>query len=169
MKDQTCCFTGPHHIPASAYNALDQRLEAKIETLIHQGVRYFGTGGAMGFDTMAAFAVLRPRMIYPHVRLILVLPCKNQTRGWDRTNKKIYNQIRRQADKVVYFSKQYAPGCMQEHNQHLVDHSAICICYLTNPKSGTAYTVRYAKQHGLRVINLAAACCDCQMQIDGNS
>jgi len=86
MKDQTCCFTGHRRIPASEYNALDQRLEAEIEHLIHQGVRYFGAGGAMGFDTMAAFAVLRLRILHPHIRLILVLPCKTQARGWDRVN-----------------------------------------------------------------------------------
>ena len=154
-RSDTCCFTGHRHIPASEYNALDQRLEAEIENLIHQGVRYFGAGGAMGFDTMAAFAVLRLRMIYPHIRLILVLPCKTQARGWDRANKKIYNQIRRQADKVVYVSKQYTPGCMQERNRRLADHSAVCICYLINQRSGTAYTANYARQQGLRVINLA--------------
>jgi len=79
MKDQTCCFTGHRRIPASEYAALDQRLEAEIEALIHQGVRYFGAGGAQGFDTMAALAVLQLRTLYPHIRLILVLPCKNQT------------------------------------------------------------------------------------------
>ena len=154
-RSDTCCFTGHRHIPASEYNALDQRLEAEIENLIQQGVRYFGTGGAVGFDTMAAFAVLRLRMRCPHIQLILVLPCQTQARGWDKVNKKIYNQIRRQADKVVYVSKQYTPGCMQERNRHLVNHSAACICYLTNPKSGAAYTVNYAKQSGLRIINLA--------------
>jgi len=157
MKDQTCCFTGHRYIPASEHSALAQRLEAEIENLIHQGARYFAAGGAMGFDTMAAFAVLRLRILHPHIQLILVLPCKNQARGWDRVNKEIYNQIRRQADKVVYISKQYTPGCMLRRNDYLVDHSAVCICYLTNPKSGTAYTFHCAKQHGLRVINLAAA------------
>ena len=58
---------------------------------------------------------------------------------------------------------------MQERNRRLADHSAVCICYLTNPKSGTAYTANYARQQGLRVINLAAGCCDRQMRIDVNS
>ena len=120
----------------------------------HQGVRYFGAGGAMGFDTMAALAVLRMKIFYPQIRLILVLPCKTQTKGWDKVNKKLYNQIRRDADKVVYISRQYVPGCMQMRNRHLVDSSSVCICCLTIPESGTAYTVKYAEQQGLRVINL---------------
>ena len=156
MKEPICCFTGHRHIPADEYNALNQRLEDEIENLIHQGVRYFGAGGALGFDTLAALAVLRLKPAYPHIRLILVLPCKDQTKGWDRADKKIYNQILRQADKVVYVSEQYTPGCMKTRNRHLVEYSSVCLCYLTNPKSGTAYTANYAKQNGLRVINLAA-------------
>jgi len=49
MKDQTCCFTGHRRIPAGERAALEQRLEEEIENLIHQGVRYFGTGGALGY------------------------------------------------------------------------------------------------------------------------
>ena len=113
MKDQTCCFTGHRNIPASEYAAINHRLDAEMEKLIHQGIRYFGAGGALGFDTMAAFAVVRMKMKYPHIRLILVLPCKNQTRGWEKVNKKIYNIILREADKVVYLSKRYSYGCMQ--------------------------------------------------------
>jgi len=82
--------------------------------------------------------------------------CANITKGWDSTDKKIYNQILRQADKVVYISKQYTTGCMQARNRHLVDSSGVCLCCRTNPKSGTAYTVKYAQRKGLQVINLAA-------------
>lgn len=157
MKDQTCCFIGPRYIPVSEYSALDQRLEDEMETLIHQGVRYFRAGGAQGFDTMAAFAVLRLRLLYPHIRLILDLFCKNQTRGWDRPNKKIYNLILRQADEVVCVSKKYIQDCIEKRDEHLVNSSSICICYLANQKSVTAYKVNCAKRQGLRVINIAAA------------
>jgi uncharacterized phage-like protein YoqJ len=155
MNDQTCCFTGHRNIPVEDRAALEQRLEEEIINLIHQGVRYFGAGGALGFDTMAALAVLRLRPEYPWVRFILVLPCIAQTDGWAEVNKKIYNQILRQADKVVYITKQYSLGCMQSRNRHLVDSSSVCVCYLARPEGGTAYTVKYAEQNGLRVINLA--------------
>ena len=46
-------------------------------------------------------------------------------------------------------------GCMYKRNRHLVDHSGICVCYLTKDSGGTAYTVRYARTHGLEIINLA--------------
>ena len=36
----------------------------------------------MGFDTLAAKTVLDLKKDYPDIKLILVLPCLNQTRGW---------------------------------------------------------------------------------------
>ena len=153
--NQTCCFTGHRNIPESQKKSLQKRLESELIQLIHQGTRYFGTGGALGFDTMVALSVLKLRENFPHIRLILVLPCKDQTKGWSEKDIKIYNQILQNADKVVYTSKYYYKGCMQKRNRHLIDNSQICICYLTDSKGGTAYTVDYAKQKRLQIINLA--------------
>lgn len=124
-------------------------------TLIEQGYRYFGAGGALGFDTLAAQAVLRLRERYPQIRLILVLPCLNQTRGWPQADTDAYEEIKRCADKVTYTSEHYFRGCMQKRNRHLADNSSACICYLTKPTGGTAYTVNYASEHGLTIINIA--------------
>lgn len=44
---------------------------------------------------------------------------------------------------------------MFKRNRHLVDNSSICIAYLTEETGGTAYTVKYANQKGVRVINIA--------------
>lgn len=44
---------------------------------------------------------------------------------------------------------------MFKRNRHLVDNSSVCICYQTKETGGTAYTVEYARKHGLRIINLA--------------
>ena len=125
-----------------------------LVTLIEQGYRYFGAGGALGFDTLAAQAVLRLRERYPQIRLILVLPCLNQTRGWPQADIDTYEEIKRCADKVTYTSEHYFRGCMQKRNRHLVDNSSACICYLTKPTGGTAYTVDYARRMGLRIINV---------------
>ena len=92
---------------------------------------------------------------YKHIRLILVLPCENQTRGWKEKDIETYDEIKQQADKVVYTSKEYTRGCMHKRNRHLVDNSSACIAYLTESKGGTAYTVDYAAKHGLTVFNIA--------------
>lgn len=122
---------------------------------IEQGYRYFGCGGALGFDTLAAQTVLRLREIYPEIRLILVLPCRDQTRGWKQADVAEYDRIMKAADKVTYTSEQYYSGCMHKRNRHLVDNSSLCICYLTEQSGGTAYTVNYARSQGLKIINVA--------------
>ena len=109
----------------------------------------------MGFDTLAAQVVLRLRERYPQIRLILVLPCLNQTRGWAQADIDAYEEIKHCADKVTYTSEHYFRGCMQKRNRHLADNSSVCICYLTKPTGGTAYTVNYARRSGLRIINIA--------------
>ena len=110
MKGLTCCFTGHRRIPAKEYQKTQERLESELTKLINQGVRYFGAGGALGFDTIAALTVLKLRKNFPHIRLILVLPCKDQTKAWNEKDIKIYNQIRDEADKVVYLSEYYHSG-----------------------------------------------------------
>ena len=122
---------------------------------IEQGYRYFGCGGALGFDTLAAQTVLRLRETYPEIRLILVLPCRNQTWGWKQEDIAEYDRIMKAADKVTYTSEQYYSGCMHKRNRHLVDYSSLCICYLTEQSGGTAYTVNYARSQGLKIINVA--------------
>ena len=86
---------------------------------------------------------------------MLVLPCMDQTRGWDERDIEEYERIKQAADKVTYTAEKYYNGCMQKRNRHLVDYSSLCICYLTEQNGGTAYTVNYARDHGLKVINTA--------------
>lgn len=132
------------------------RLRETIIKLIEDGYLYFGAGGALGFDTLAAQTILELKTIYPKIKLILVLPCLSQTKGWSARDIEIYEDIKSKADKVVYTSQEYTRGCMHKRNRHLVDNSSVCICYLTESTSGTAYTVDYAKKNNLRVINLGA-------------
>lgn len=107
MKEKTCCFTGHREIPSGQRRKIFARTEEAIEGLIKKGYLYFGAGGALGFDTIAAFAVLKLKERYPDIRLILVLPCLSQTRGWSQEDIEIYEDIKQKADKVVYTSQEY--------------------------------------------------------------
>lgn len=154
MKQQTCCFSGHRIISANKRAEVQKHLEHEILNLISQGVQYFGAGGAFGFDTIAALTVLKLKRKFLHIKLIMVLPCKEQTKGWDDKDIKIYNQILTFADKVVYTSEQYYNGCMHKRNRHLVNNSGFCICYLKIKSGGTAYTVNYARKQGLSITNI---------------
>lgn len=155
MKNQTCCFTGHRNIPTDEYEKIKTTLKQTIIGLIEKGYQYFGAGGALGFDTLAAQTVIELKNTYPHIKLILVLPCLNQTRGWNQKDIDIYENIKQKADKIVYTSNEYTPNCMHKRNRHLVDHSSVCVCYLTKTTGGTAYTVNYAKENGLYTISMS--------------
>lgn len=78
LKDKTCCFSGHRNLGKYDYNYVYQRTKDIITLLAENGIVYFGTGGAIGFDTIAAKAVLAVREIYPQIKLILVLPVKTR-------------------------------------------------------------------------------------------
>ena len=155
MRSHTCCFTGHRQLPPGKQAEIAGQLERVITGLYQRGILYYGAGGALGFDCLAAQTVLRLRESCPGMKLILVLPCLTQTKGWPAADVAEYERIKGLANKVVYTGQAYTGGCMHKRNRHLVDNSSVCVCYLTKASGGTAYTVRYAKEQGLEVINLA--------------
>ena len=155
MKEKTCCFTGHRQIPSEYLPALSKKLRDTLICYIEQGYRFFGAGGALGFDTIAAQMVLELKKQYPDIKLILVLPCRDQADRWTSQDVAEYERIKARADKVVYTSERYFNGCMQKRNRHLVDGSSLCICFLSKPSGGTKYTVDYATESGLMIVNLA--------------
>lgn len=155
IESETCCFTGHRKIPPENFEEISRRLETVIVQLIEKGYLYFNTGGALGFDTLAAQTVLKLKATYPYIKLILVLPCENQAEYWKKEDKTIYEDIKANADKVVYTSKTYFRGCMHKRNRYLVDNSNSCICYLTKETGGTAYTIDYAASQHLTIFNIA--------------
>lgn len=54
----------------------------------------------------------------------------------------------------MYISENYTNDCMHKRNRHLVDFSGYCIAYLNKNSGGTAYTVNYACQNDLEIVNL---------------
>lgn len=155
IKDKTCCFSGHRIISNNDYDKVYNDTKKAVISLIEKGVRYYGAGGALGFDTLAAPVVLDLKKEYPQIKLILVLPCANQTMRWNQRDIEVYDDIKSKADKVVTLSEHYYEGCMQARNRYLVQDSNYCVCYLKNVSSGTGYTVRYAEQQGLKVLNVA--------------
>ena len=148
-----CCFSGHRIIAKEILPQLNMTVEQAIISLIEKGVIFFGSGGALGFDQLAAETVLRLKEEYPHIRLVMVLPCppKQQSLKWGDEQKKRYYEILNRADKVRILSPQYKRGCMLDRNRHMVNNSAYLICYLREQRGGTFYTVKYAEQQGLNI------------------
>lgn len=154
MKTETCCFTGHRNLSQKDINEIKEHLKNEIVKLIHQGVIYFGAGGALGFDTICAMTILELRKVYPQIKLILVLPCSEQSIMWNISDKQKYEYIKSRADKVRILSPYYYDGCMLVRNRYLVDNSHYCICHITKSTGGTAYTVAYAEKMGLKIIKI---------------
>lgn len=154
-KEKSCCFTGHRLIPDDRYYRIMFLLRQTVEQKIKEGYTIFCAGGALGFDTMAALTVISLKRIYPYIQLHLYLPFRKQAEKWSREDRDRYMQIMDSSDKVVYLSDEYTPFCMNRRNRALVDNSSFCIAYCTDTKGGTVYTVSYAIDKNVNVVNLA--------------
>ena len=158
MRRETACFTGHRDIPALLADEIAQRTRQAVVNLIEKGYKYFGAGGARGFDALAAETVLSLREIYPHIHLILVLPFRDQYRhekGWSQEEIKQYHRLQEGATKVRILAEEYSSGVYYRRNKHLVNWSSACIAFMERPNTGTSYTVNYARSKGLQIINTA--------------
>ncbi len=151
---KTCCFTGHRTIATDARAALITHLDQTLEKLVAMGFTEFRTGGARGFDTLAALRVLYLREKHPQVRLSLLLPCRDQAKSWRVGDQLIWQDIINCADSVRFLFDSYVEGCMHARNRALVDGSDLCIAYLTENRGGTLYTCSYALKQGVELLNL---------------
>lgn len=157
--NRSVCFTG-HRTIAEDKEKLSARLYALLERLVtEQKITDFYTGGAVGWDALAALTVLKLREKYPKVKLHLVLPCpfEEQSTKWNEAQKEEHKHIASLADTKEFTSEHFGKTAMKIRNARLVELATdCCICYW-NPKdfrSGTGQTVRMAQKKGIEVINL---------------
>ncbi|MCM1166518.1 MAG: DUF1273 domain-containing protein [Lachnospiraceae bacterium] len=154
-KETTVCFTG-HRTFYEPRQDVGRKLEAVVRECIENGARTFITGGAIGFDTLAAQLIIRLRSEFPDIILALALPCppEQQTLRWTDKQKVEYYEILEKADFTKIVSDHYTSECMYARNRLMVDRSGTLICYLRKNKGGTFYTVNYGKEQGIIQIDV---------------
>lgn len=157
LRQRTCCFTGHRVIPEKDLPGILKRTEQAVRQLIEHGVVFFGVGGAIGYDTEAAKLLFRLRATdYPQIKVILVYPFDGFTSRWNDGQRAEYAaRLLPQYDKTVCVAQRASREAYLERDRHLVDGSAYCIAYCTRDSGGTAYTLRYAQQEGLKIYNAA--------------
>lgn len=159
-RDQTCCFTGHRFLSPALRDEIIAAVDRRIKELYHAGYRYFLAGGALGFDTLAEVEVLRAARFDSDIKLILALPCRDQTAHWEGIPDYVehlrrYKQILGLADGVVYVNDFYTDTCMKERNLYMVEHSSACIAYYSGyVRSGAGQTFRMAQSAGLDIYNI---------------
>ena len=150
-----CCFTGSRNLEGLDIRELTQKLNDTLEDLIENGgYTDFRTGGARGFDTLAALCVLKMKHKYPHIKLHLLLPCTGPDKFFSENERSYYMTTLEYADSCTYVQEEYSNDAMFNRNRALVDGSDMCIALLRRLGGGTYQTVRYAKKQKVEVKNL---------------
>ena len=155
VRAETACFTGHREIPGPSLSDVRIKTANAIRYAYSQGIRTFLCGGARGFDTLAAEEVIAFRNTNPDVRLVIAIPCLSQADKWPARDRTAYQAVLASADERIVLSDKYYNGCMQQRNRYMVDHSSLCLCYLTHFSGGTWSTVRYAMHEEIAIVNLA--------------
>ena len=154
-KMETCCFTGHRDIPPGLIPSLTEVVKGQIKALFSQGVIYYGVGGAVGFDTLAAEVLFELRTEHPQIKVILVYPFNGFDSRWQEGQRTRYRALLPKYDKRVCVSQTPGREAYLMRDRHLVDCSAHCVAFCSRSYGGTAYTMRYARENGRQVYNLA--------------
>ncbi|WP_367924206.1 SLOG family protein [uncultured Ruthenibacterium sp.] len=156
MKEQTCCLTGHRDLPGDSRQLVCDLVKA-AEQCIEAGVHYFGVGGAVGFDSLAAEVLLDLRDTrFPQIRVIAVEPFAGYTLRWNLEQLRRRQWLLGRYNKVVCLPNPPGREAYLARDRYLVDHSTRCIGYCNRRSGGTAYTLRYAMKNGLYVQNLGS-------------
>lgn len=159
-----CCFTGyrPSKFPfeLSEYNEnyidFENSLVVGILNLIEQGCTIFYTGMAMGFDIIAAEAVilLKKAKLEKQIKLICVLPFESQCENFGEFWQKKYNMVIENCDEKIILSENYHKGCYQIRNKYMVDNSDFVLTWYDGKSGGTRNTLNYAASKQRKIFNV---------------
>lgn len=161
-KNETANLTGhrpmslPWRYDESKQSCINFKTEIKkiFENAINYGLKNFLTGMAEGFDMIGTEILLELRKKY-EIKVIAIIPCLGQEIKWSPIQQQRYKTILSKCDDVVILSEFYYKNCMNDRNKYMVDNSSVCIACWNGKPSGTANTIRFAKNNGnkVRVIN----------------
>lgn len=154
MKSKSVCFTGHRDIPLDKEKYIKETIRDVISELSELGYTDFYAGGASGFDLLASYEVLEHKKKNEDTKLRLILPYKKDIKNYSSYERYKQKQLLELADSVEYVFERYLPGCFHIRNRRLVDLSSVCVAYLKKTSGGTYFTVNYAKEKGLKVIEI---------------
>ena len=63
--------------------------------------------------------------------------------------------VLRGASEIITLAAKYHPQAYHDRNRYMADHSSRLICYYDGKKGGTHFTVKYAEERRLAIINVA--------------
>lgn len=156
---KTLCFTGrrPQNLPWK-FDETDRRcvnlkktLENKIDAAIANGFTHFISGMALGVDMWAAEIVISRKASGAEITLEAALPHPKQSAGWSYANKKRYDAILKNCDKITCVCEKFSYSCLMQRNCYMVDHSDMVIAVTDGFTGGSGKTALYARSKGVPV------------------
>lgn len=161
-RQSACCFTGhrPGKLPWR-YNENDRRCVAlkrkmldAIETAYEEGFHHFLCGMAQGCDLYFCECAMAVRAKRPEVTVEAAIPCPSQADDWPYEDLVRYRTLVAACDYETLVSERYTSECMQRRNRYMVDHSSLLIAAYDGTSGGTQYTIQYAMQRGIPIVDL---------------
>lgn len=162
---KTACFTGHRPNKLGGYSGfraekiqseVKEALSNVIIKLYEQGFDTFISGGAVGVDQLAGWAVLEQMRNGLELKLIIAKPFPSQDAKWPKHIQVEFNQLCNAADEIVNVSEDpYSVEKMHLRNRWMVDKSEVIIAVYNGGYGGTKNCVDYAKEtkKGLITIN----------------
>ena len=155
MREKTCFFTGHRQISSTDQYKAASGTRAAIKEMIKNGVTRFISGGAVGYDQMAADIVLSLKKEEPGIELLVYLPCRDYAAFWNERDLERIRHIIKNADEIRYITEESLKDSMRLRNQAMVIDAAYGIAWFKNRPGGTMQTLAMAKKMDCRVINTA--------------
>lgn len=157
-----CAFSGhrPWRLPWGCREDSPQCMAVKllmrqyIDRLAAEGYHHFMCGMALGADMYFAQTVLDCKRSAPSLVLEAVLPNAEQDTRWDTEFRTRYRLLLEQCDTVTVLECAYSQKSYLARNRYLVDHADLLMTLYDGGEGGTAYTVRYARQQGRKILPL---------------
>ncbi len=159
MKETTVCFSGhrPEKLPFCGNTNMPQNrmlmslLYKEITRSIEEGYDTFITGVAKGIDLWAGSLVADIKSNNPNIKLISAVPYLSYGSTWKGIDKWNLHYILQKSDNIHYVSENYNKACMKKRNEYMVDNSSKLIAVISDFRSGTGQTVRYAQKNNLDI------------------
>ena len=155
MPSHTCCFIGNRNLPVKNIQRILLDLDREIDHCISNGVSTFICGGTLGFDQIAASFIIAKKELGKKIRLIFLLPCKNQDSLWNTEERKFLKELLSEADNIIYITENTSHSLLNEQNRYIIEQSSYCICALQSKKSETIQLIQFAEERGLKIVNIA--------------
>lgn len=152
-RARSVCFTG-HRELRHDISLIRDRVSERVYALWREGFHRFYSGGAYGFDLIAASAVVGCiRAGLEDIELVFALPFPGHDSRWHSEDREFLARLLPYAAEVVHVSPHYHTTAYALRNRYIIERSAACIAYYDTaaPRSGTGQTVRLARSEGLAV------------------